>query len=183
METQIAQEAAEVVEQTGGIAALGINLQLLLAQLVNFLVVLLIFWKWIYGPVKALLQKRQETIEKSLQDAKQLEERMTKLESEREMVLAQAKEEASVYLNSARENAKEQEKHVIEKTKEEVTKIIENGKKQLKQEKQLMLQEAKQDIVALTITVAQKLFAESIDKKDSQKQTEKMVEELYETKQ
>src|SRR3989338_5412285 len=80
METEITQGVTEAVEATGGIAALGINAKLLLAQLIHFGIVLLIFWKWIYGPVKAMLQKRQETIEKSLEDAKLFEERLTKIE-------------------------------------------------------------------------------------------------------
>ena len=71
-EVQAVHEVANAVEETGGIAALGINLKVFVAQLVHFLIILFIFWKWIYGPIVKMLDKRAETIDKSIKQAKEI---------------------------------------------------------------------------------------------------------------
>ena len=68
--------AAETVEATGGLGSLGLNVKIFIAQLINFAIVVLVLWKWVYNPIVALLEKRQTTIEKSLKEAKEIEEKM-----------------------------------------------------------------------------------------------------------
>jgi F0F1-type ATP synthase membrane subunit b/b' len=41
---------------------LGINAPLFLAQLVNFSIVLLVMWKWVYTPLVKLMDKRAQEI-------------------------------------------------------------------------------------------------------------------------
>ena len=179
MATEITQGVTEAVEATGGIAALGINAKLLLAQLIHFGIVLLIFWKWIYGPVKAMLQKRQETIEKSLEDAKLFEERLTKLEKDRVSVIGQAKQEAALLLETTHKQSEEQKKKMLEKTKAEVAMIIAEGKQQLQNEKTTMLHETKNAIAELAVEIARKVLTETIDQDVAQKKAQQAIKDVF----
>ena len=179
MATEITQGVTEAVEASGGIAALGINAKLLLAQLIHFGIVLVIFWKWIYGPVKAMLQKRQETIEKSLEDAKLFEERLKKLETDRVSVIGQARQEGALLLETSHQQSEEQKKKMLEKTKAEVAMIIQEGKQQLQNEKRTMLQEAKEEIAELSVEIARKVLTETIDPNIAQKKAQQAIKEVF----
>jgi F-type H+-transporting ATPase subunit b len=100
MDQQIVQQTAEIINETGGISALGLNTKLFLAQLVHFLIVALIFWKWVYGPLVKMIEKRSENIEKGLKQAKEAQEQLNKIEAERDDLLKEAKKEAALYLQS-----------------------------------------------------------------------------------
>src|SRR3989338_1107015 len=164
METEITQGVTEAVEASGGIAALGINAKLLLAQLIHFGIVIVIFWKWIYGPVKAMLQKRQETIEKSLEDAKLFEERLKKLETDRVSVIGQARQEGALLLETSHQQSEEQKKKMLEKTKAEVAMII---------------QEGKEEIAELSVEIARKVLTETIDPNIAQKKAQQAIKEVF----
>ena len=176
-EVEIVHEAAAAIEATGGIGALGINAKLFIAQLIHFVVVLLIFWKWIYGPVIRLLDKRQETIEKSLTNAKEIEDRVAKLEDERASVIREAKAQANEIMSDAKKAADEQREKMIVKAKDEVGRVIIEGKVRLNQEKLAMLQEAKSDMAKLAVEASKKILEGAVDEKTSQKLAEKVIDE------
>ena len=50
--------------------SLGIDWKMLVAQVVNFIILLLILRKFLFGPIVKLLDDRRKTIEKGLSDAK-----------------------------------------------------------------------------------------------------------------
>lgn len=164
-----AVEVAEAIEASGGISALGINLQLFVAQMIHFIIVLLIFWKWIYGPIVNILDKRAETIDKGLSDAKLVEERLTKLEDDRTTIIAEAKKEATTLLEQSKDTADAREKKMVDKAKAEVNNVVQEGKRRLNQEKEAMMRDAKEEIALIAIAAAKKVVAGSIDEKTSQK--------------
>jgi F-type H+-transporting ATPase subunit b len=179
-EENIFQETAVVEEprEATGIAALGINGTWFVAQLLHFIIVLLIFWKWVYKPVVKMLDRRAETIEKSLRDAKTLETRVAKLEEERTKVIADAKAEAMGILDAARKDAGDRKQEMVAKTKAEVERVVKDGKAQLLKEKEAMIQDAKKDMAALVVEAARKVLSDSVDVKKSQAMAEEAVELL-----
>ena len=75
---------------------LGIDWRLLIAQIINFLLLLVILYRLLYKPVIALLDQRSAKIEKSLQAAQQIEANLKQTESERAQKILAAKKEAAV---------------------------------------------------------------------------------------
>ncbi|MFH1253283.1 MAG: F0F1 ATP synthase subunit B [Candidatus Uhrbacteria bacterium] len=177
-EVQAVQEAAQVVEETGGIAALGINLQVFIAQLVHFLIVLFIFWKWIYGPIVKMLDKRAQTIEKSVQQAKEIEERVSKLESERKEIISAAKIEASHRVEEAQNTAEARKNDILVQAKTEVEKVVKSGREKLVKDKETMLRDMKKEIAELAIETARQVLKEGVSEKESKKIAEEAVGKL-----
>jgi len=167
-----------MVEEVSGIAALGINLKLFIAQLVHFTIILLVFWKWIYGPVVKMLDKRSETIEKSVQQAKEVEERVAKLESERQEIISASKIEASHRIEEAQGTAEVRKTEILNQAKAEVEKVVKSGKEQLVKEKEAMILEARQEIVEVAVAAAKQILKEAVSEKDSKKIAEQAVDKL-----
>jgi ATP synthase F0 subunit b len=178
MSTEISSTEVTAVEKESGIGALGIDATWFSAQLLHFLIVLVIFWQWVYKPVVKMLDKRAETIEKSLKDAKTLETRVAKLEEERAKVIADAKTEALAILSAAKGDAEARKADMVAKAKAEVERVVKEGKAQLVKEKEAMLQDAKKEIAGIAVEVARKVLEESIDTKKSQAMAEKAVDTL-----
>jgi len=176
--TELANETVKTVEATGGLGMLGINLKIFIAQLINFVVVLLVLWKWVYQPLVKLLDDRASRIEKSMKQTQEIEERLAKSEKEQKHILVQARGEAASVLEQARTDAENRKKELIDCAKQEVQRVVTQGKEQLKAEKVTMIKEAKSEIVEIAIAAAEKILKESVDQKSSQKFAQEVVDKI-----
>jgi len=175
---QATTEAANVIEATGGIGMLGINLKIFIAQLINFLVVLFVLWKWVYAPLVKLLDERSARIEKSVEQTKEIEARFESTQAEQTKLIMQAKSDAITILENVRLEADSQKEKLTARAKAEVQKIITNGKEQLQAEKTAMIREAKTEIIEIAIAATKKILEESMDEKKSQKLAQTVVDKL-----
>ena len=66
----------------------GVQPILLAAQVVNFLILLFILKKFLYGPILKVLDSRKKTIEQSLKNAEEIERRLLETTEEKEKVMA-----------------------------------------------------------------------------------------------
>lgn len=176
--SQIANETVQAVEATGGLGMLGINLKIFIAQLINFLVVLIVLWKWMYQPLVKLLDKRAERIAESVKQAKEIEEQLSKTKDEQLQILNQARSEAAQVLSQAHIDAEKRKQEMVENTKQEVQRVVSQGKDQLKAEKTAMIRDAKSEIAEIAVAAAEKILKETIDQKKSQKLAQEVVEKL-----
>jgi F-type H+-transporting ATPase subunit b len=167
-----------MTETTSGIATLGIDWKIFIAQLINFLVVMLVLWKFAYKPIVKMLDQRSEKIEKGMKDAKDVEERLAKLEEERADVIKLAKAEAKKIADEARADAEERKAEMVEKAKREVERVVVNGKAQLKTEKETMMREARKEIVEIAVTASRKILEKAIDEKKAQSLAEEVVRKM-----
>lgn len=177
-ETTIATEAVNAAEASGGLGMLGINLKIFIAQLVNFLIVLLVLWKWAFKPLARGLEARSEKIERGLKDAEAAEKRLQKIDEERKLVLAKTEKEATKVLEEARHEAETKQKEIIEKAKREVERVVAQGRGSLKQEKEAMVREARKDVVEIAIAAVEKILKEKVDEKKSRSLAEEVVRKL-----
>ena len=60
--------------EPSGIAALGIDLKILIAQLVNFLLLYFLLSKFAFGPLGKILEERRKRIEESEKRAQEIEQ-------------------------------------------------------------------------------------------------------------
>ncbi|MBU0646129.1 F0F1 ATP synthase subunit B [Patescibacteria group bacterium] len=177
-EATIINEAAQAAESAGGLGALGINLKIFIAQLINFVVVLLVLWKWAYTPIVKMLQKRSETIEKSLKDAAQIEVRLSDLEHERKQVINEARNQAAKIMEQTKADAEARREEMTQKAKREVENIVTSGKNQLQQEKEAMLRAAREGMVEIALAAAKKILSETIDEDKAKTMAAKVVDKM-----
>lgn len=172
------QAAAEAIESTGGIAALGLNAKIFIAQLINFAVVLLVLWKWVYKPIVRLLEERQHKIEQSVKNAEEIEARMKSLDVERREILTQAKAEAQSVVDEAMRSAEARKAEMVEKTKREVERVIMQGKTQLNLERETMIREARKDLIEIAVSATRRIIGEEISDKKANSLAEEVVRKM-----
>ena len=79
----------------------------LIAQLINFAIVLFVLWRFAYKPVLEMLENRRQKIAESMDNADQIKAELAKTQAERNKVLAEANQKAEQLIADAKEAAKQ----------------------------------------------------------------------------
>lgn len=156
----------------------GLDGQIFLAQAINFLIVLVILWKFVYKPVVRMLDERTEKIEKSVKQANEIEERVAKIESEKDDILNAARKEAQTIAEEAHAAANKRRDEMIDSAKREVERVIAQGKDQLAKEKTAMMRDLRKDIVDVTVKAVARILDDQVDEKKSQSIAEEVVRKM-----
>jgi len=143
---------------------LGLDYKLIIAQIVNFVLLLVILQRLAYKPVLKMLKDRTEKIEKSLKQAKKIEEELKNTEETKLSEIKKAKEEAQEIIKGAYETSEKRSQESIERTKTKTQEIVEKAKQEIRAEKENSVQEAKKEITDISIQIAGKIIGENIDK-------------------
>lgn len=154
---------------------MGLNIKILIAQFLNFAVLLFILYRFGYKPMFALLEDRRKKIEKGINDAEKSGEKLKEIEEKEKKVLAAAKKEAFAIIEKAREQAEKRQGEIIQKAKEEVGEIINQEKAKIQQEKAKTLKEIKKEVVDLVAVSLEKILEEKMDSKKDESLIRKIV--------
>jgi F-type H+-transporting ATPase subunit b len=146
-----------------------IDWKIIIAQSVNFVIVLFVLYFLLVKPLKKLMAERSETISGGLNDAKVNAELLLNTKKEYEEVLSRARAEAHTIFQEGKVEAENKKSEMIEKAKKEVETMIANGKKMLESEKVKILEEAKKEIVSLVVLSTEKLLESRPDEKGEEK--------------
>ena len=145
---------------------LGLNYKLIIAQSVNFVLLLLILQRLAYKPLLKMLKDRSDKIEKSLVQAKKIEEELKNTEETKLAEIKKAKEEAGIIIKEAYETAEKRSQESIENTQIKAQEILDKTKKEIISEKERSVEEAKKEIADVSIQIAEKIISGKIDKNE-----------------
>lgn len=155
-----------------------IDWKVLIAQLVNFTIVVFVLWFFALKPLAKKMAERSDKIEKSLADAKVIEEKLEHVSAEEKRQMIEAKKEAEKILAGAQQLVDKQKQETVDKAKAEVAKIVEASKKQIAQQKQEMVADVKKEVSELVILAAQKIIAEKLTDAKDQKIIEDVIKNV-----
>jgi F-type H+-transporting ATPase subunit b len=91
--------------KTGLFETFGVNWPFFIAQLINFVLVLLVLKKFAFGPIQALLEQRKQRIADGEAKLKQIEKQLTESAKHTEEVIAKANADAKRMIDEAKASA------------------------------------------------------------------------------
>jgi len=139
------------------ISTFHIDWKLMIAQTVNFVLVLAIFYYFAAKPLRKLMKDRTQEISGGLEDAKKNSELLEQTKEEYEGALNKARTEAVVILEKGKKEAQTQREQMVVDTKQEVARMIEKGKRDLETEKNKMVQDAKSELASLVMSATERV--------------------------
>ncbi|MBK9208501.1 MAG: F0F1 ATP synthase subunit B [Anaerolineales bacterium] len=145
--------------------ALGINLGLLIVQLVAFAIVFLTLNAWVYKPMLDMMESRKTKIAQGLEDARVASEARANAEKEAAKVLAEAQAEAGKVVREATERAASAGKDVKAAAEAEAAKAREAAMAEAELERNRILGDLRGQVAALAIAAANKLVGDALDDK------------------
>ena len=142
------------------ISVFHLDVKLLIAQMVNFAIVLAVLYWLAFKPLIKVMSERSAKIEHGLKEAEEITARLEGAKAEQAQILAEAKREAAEIIASARNLGEDKKNQLIAQAKEEIGKVITQEKEQLQAEKAKTLQELKAETADLVVAVCTKLLGQ-----------------------
>ncbi len=156
---------AEEVANQSVLGTLGIDWHLFLAQLVNFSIVLYVFWRWVVKPLGKTLTDRQHRIESGLKNAEYMETEKKKFEEWKADQMKKVRVEADHILRTTNDTANKIKQDTIVEAQKEATNMIAQARASIESEKVQTLKEIKQDVATLVVAASEKILRGKIDAK------------------
>lgn len=157
---------------------LGLDSALLISQMVNFILLMLLLRKYAYAPVLKMLEERSQKIEKSLADAKRIEEELKNTEETKIAEIRKAKEEAADIIKKSYDTAQANSDKSIEETRKKTQEIVAKAKEEIQSEKEKSVKEAEKQIADLAIQIAEKIIKKNLDEKTEKKLAEETLSKI-----
>lgn len=145
--------------------ALGINVGFLIAQLVNFGVILLVLGFFAWKPLTRMLDERAMKIARQLEDADVAAKARANAEKEAAKIIDDARKQATSFADEARGRGEEAAKAITAEARAEADKILASAREQAEEERIAHLADLRDHVASLAIAATHKLIGEALDEK------------------
>ena len=159
---------------------IGINPWTALFVLLNFLLLFFVAKKFLFVPVKKMIDSRQQEIDDMYAQAQTAQDSAKALEEEYQAKLASAQETGDRLVKEAMERGKNREEEIIRQASREADAIREKASADIAREKKQAINDAKNEISSLAMEIAGKVVGESLDAAKQEKLVNSFLEELGE---
>ncbi len=160
------------------IQALGLDWYALLAQVVNFAILIFLLAKFVYKPVLGVIDQRRATIAKSLQEADEISRSKELLEKQRADVLRKADIEAGQLLERAKQEAEAIRAEIEKEARAHSKSIVTKGMQQLENERAKMVSDIQTKLAHAIVHSAEKILRREFSKEDQQQFETELKENL-----
>lgn len=157
---------------------LNIDLQLILAQLLTFLVGMLLLWRIVYKPLTGMLQQRRAKIDGDLQAARDARAEMEKLKDDYERQIAGIAEQSRQLKLQATNEAQRAREEILAAARKQGEELLQRAESMIALEQAKALKALRQEIVALSLQAAEKAIGASADEALHRRMVERMFAEL-----
>jgi F-type H+-transporting ATPase subunit b len=156
----------------------GIKPVLLVAQIVNFLIILYIIKKFLLKPILEVLDKRKLSIKEGLKQAEDSKILLEKTSIHEKEILKQAREESKKLLEETKKQRDQIIRDAENSAKQQAQKILEDAKKQIYFEAKEAQKELSMQISGLTVEFLQKSASQIFTKADQENVIKNALEKL-----
>jgi F-type H+-transporting ATPase subunit b len=137
--------------------------------IVTFLVLLTLLAKFAWQPLLQALDSRQESIRKSLDDARQAKQDLERLHQESAQIIRQARVEADGIITRSRADAERLREEMKQKARAEADTIVKSAERQIQLETTRALQQIRTEAVDLSVMIASKIIQRNLSKEDNER--------------
>lgn len=139
------------------LSTFGIDWRLLLINAVNFGLLLVALWYFLYAPVMKMLEERREKIAQGVRDAQAAAKELSQTQAARSVVLADAGKEADDVVAAARALGTAKEKELLAKGEAAAATLLRDAEAQAAELKARAIAESKQEIAKLIVLGMEKI--------------------------
>ena len=152
------------------------DLTMLILTWVTFFALLVILKKFAWKPIVDGLQKREDYIRKSLEEADNIKAQLAQSEEIKAKILDEAKTQASQIIQDSRQTAAAVATEIEGNAKRHANDIVASAKAQIEGERQRVTGQLKRDAVDTAIKLAEKVLEENLAAEKNRRLIEKAVD-------
>lgn len=136
----------------------------------TFLILMFILTKFVWKPLMAIVNKREENIQEALDMAKKTKAEMEKLQTQNANLLKEARIERDEMIKEAKLTSDKMIDSAKAKATEEANKIIENARVAIEAEKNAAVAQLKNEVAGVALEIAEKILRQELSTDEKQKQ-------------
>lgn len=144
----------------------------------NFLLLVYLLKKFAWGPVIGALEKREAQIESDKQTAAQARESAEKLKKELDDRLAQITDEAAKKMAAAVKTGETQRDQLLAEAKQQAQRLLEQAKAQIEAEKNKALADVRGEIASISLLAASRVVERQVTDATADQIVENVLEEV-----
>jgi len=129
----------------------------------TFLVLLGLLYKLAWKPILSAIEKRERTIQESLEKAAKASEDAQAMMNQHEEMMRTAQNEAQRIINENRELAEKSRQQIIAQAQHTAENLVEKAKLEIEKEKESALLALRSEVADLAIEATKKILHESLD--------------------
>jgi F-type H+-transporting ATPase subunit b len=159
---------------------LGINPSYLLAQLINFFLLLVLLYLVAYKPILNMLDQRSNKVKESMEQVEVVNKRTAEIEEEAAKRVDEARQEGQEIIKQAMEAGEGARAKARQEAKEEARSLIAKAQEEIQHERDEAVEELRREVADLTIMAAGKVVGRSLDKEAHRQIIDKVLDEAPE---
>jgi len=157
---------------------IGVNFWTGLFTLLNFLAVLYVGKRFLWGPVMKIITDRQKEIDDLYADAGKAKEEAAQLQSEYKQKLSAAQETSERLVKEAVARGQSRQEEILRQANAEADAIRQKASADIALEKKKAMNDAKDEISVIALAIAGKVVGKELENGDSAALVDQFIDEL-----
>ena len=149
-------------------------------QLINLLILMVAFKKFLFKPVMAILEKRRAEIEGQYEEAEKAENDAKTMKADYEEKMAGAREEADRVIRTATESANAMSQSIVSDAREQAGQIKRRAESEIEMERRKAFDEVKGELSGIALDIAQQVIEREVKEKDHEAFINEFIENVGE---
>ena len=157
--------------------ALGINLPGLLAQIVNFALLLFLLWRFALPPLLRMLDERAQRVRDSMERAEALQRQTQQTEQEVRERLQAAQRDAQAIINQATQAGQRMQEEARAEANRQAAATVARAQEEIRAERDQAIAALRQEFAGLTIRAAERVIQRELNPAAHRQLIEEVLEE------
>lgn len=170
-----------ILTQAASEPFVSLNVWTAIFTLVNLLILFIVMKKYLFGPVKKMIDERQQEIDDLYADANQSKADAAELKDQYETRLAEANEEKEEILRAAYRKAQLCEEEILREAQDKAAQTMKRADAQIELEKKRALNEIKDDVSHMAVEIASAVLSRDIKGEEHSALIDSFIENLGES--
>jgi F-type H+-transporting ATPase subunit b len=159
--------AVETAAHEPGIAQkFGLETKYIIMQVISFLIVLAVLYKFGIKPVTATMEERTKKIEAGIKHAEEMQAKLAAAQAESAVIVKKANVEASRLVEDARKMAKDYLDRQTQEATAKATDLLSKAQQAIELEHKKMLGDARTEVARLVVTTTERVLAKKLTDAD-----------------
>ena len=146
--------------------------------ILTFLVLLALLAKFAWGPLLEALEKRQDVIRKSLDDARLAREELAQVKTEAQRLLAEARTEAQDIVSRTRSDAARFADEMKVKARADADALVKRAERDIEMQVSRAMENIRRETVELSVAIASKILRRDISREDNERLMQDTLKEM-----
>ena len=156
---------------------LGVTWSTLVAQIINFVILLGLLYLVAYKPILRMFDERSRRIKESMEQTDTIREQAARADEDVKKRVEEAGKEGQEVISRAMRTGEEARQKIQQEARQEAEAILDRARLEIQRERDEAVDELRQEFADLTIEAAGKVIEKSLDKEAHRELIDKVLEE------